>query len=92
MNSSHVAKTVAAAAIAVGISAFAAPAALADGYVTNNQDGDNTNQHVSGFGNTGVQIAENEIEVEADFGGKHKPGHHHGKTVADHVAGKLQGR
>jgi len=83
MQLSKFAKTAATAGIILGMGALAAPAALADGYVTNNQHGSNTNVHVSG-GVTGNGAGNS-------HGNTVKPGWHKGMPVSDFVAGKLAG-
>lgn len=77
MQLSKFAKTAATAGIMLGLSALAAPAALADGYVTNNQDGTNVGVHQSGVNGNGV--------------GNGKAGWHKGMPVSDFVAGKIAG-
>ena len=77
MQLSKFAKTAATAGIMLGLSALAAPAALADGYVTNNQDGTNVGVHQSGVNGNGVG------------NGNSKAGWHKGMPVSDFVAGKI---
>ncbi|MGP4016728.1 hypothetical protein [Saccharopolyspora sp. 5N708] len=62
MKPSNLVKAAAAAGIAVGLSAFAAPAALADVYYS--EEGDVAVQNSDGVGNTATQIAQNELELE----------------------------
>ncbi|WP_243790421.1 hypothetical protein [Saccharopolyspora gloriosae] len=78
MQLSKFAKTAATAGIMLGLSALAAPAALADGYVTNNQDGTNVGVHQSGVNGNGA-------------GNGSKAGYHKGLPVSDFVAGKIAG-
>ncbi|MCI2423585.1 hypothetical protein MOQ72_39890 [Saccharopolyspora sp. K220] len=62
MKPSNLVKAAAAAGIAVGLSAFAAPAAFADIYYT--PDGDISVQNTDGVASAPAQSAENELDTE----------------------------
>jgi hypothetical protein len=77
-----VSRVVAATGIAIGLSAFAAPSALADVYLVDSDGGDVAIQDVGAFSSgNNTQIANNDFEVK--FRG------FHGNKIGDQVKEKI---